>query len=100
MKCSECDGKGFTSLGEGIRGVKKCSTCRGKGEIVERLENRRIDDLFEYLGLLIDLRNIDEEYLCTQEIGECINEIRAELEVGLFRYKDLHDVDKASKRLK
>lgn len=45
------------------------------------MENRRIDDLFEYLGLLIGLRNIDEGYICTHEIGECINEIRAELNI-------------------
>lgn len=46
------------------------------------MENRRIDDLFEYLRLLIDLRDNDEEYICTREIGECINEIRTELGIG------------------
>lgn len=39
MKCSECDGKGFNSLGKGIRGIKKCISCRGKGEIVSRFND-------------------------------------------------------------
>jgi len=43
--------------------------------------NRRIDDLFEYMSLLIELRS--EGYQCFEEIDECINEIRAEL--GLRR---------------
>ena len=34
-KCNMCHGKGFVSLGKGIRGVKKCETCRGSGNIEE-----------------------------------------------------------------
>ena len=40
---------------------------------------RRIDDLFEYMNLLIYLRDDNGGYICTREIGECISEIRAEL---------------------
>ena len=43
------------------------------------MEKRRIDDLFEYMNLLIYLRDGDGGYICTREIGECISEIRAEL---------------------
>ena len=31
--CDKCGGKGFVSLGKGIRGVKKCVACRGKGDV-------------------------------------------------------------------
>ena len=43
------------------------------------MEKRRIDDLFEYMNLLIYLRDDNGGYICTREIGECISEIRAEL---------------------
>lgn len=45
------------------------------------MENRRIDDLFEYMSLLIHLRDGDGGYICTREIGECISEIRSELKL-------------------
>ncbi len=43
---------------------------------------RRIDDLFTYLSLLASLRNGDGGYICTKEIHECIDAVRAELGVG------------------
>lgn len=45
-------------------------------------ERRRVDDLFSYMSLLIRLRDTDGGYICTREIGECIDEIRAELDVS------------------
>ena len=48
------------------------------------MENRRIDDLFEYMSLLINLRDADGTYFCSKEIGECINEIRTELGLGVM----------------
>lgn len=46
------------------------------------MENRRIDDLFEYLNLLTKLRDGEGGYICTREVKECIDEIRAELRLG------------------
>lgn len=45
------------------------------------MNERRIDDLFKYLELLIQLRNGKEEYICTDEIRECIDEIRKEFKI-------------------
>lgn len=40
----------------------------------------RMDDLFTYFGQLIDAENAG--YKCSKEIGECIEAIRKELELG------------------
>jgi len=42
------------------------------------MSERRIDDLFTYLDLLCRLQ-VDDYYLCTKEIRECIDSIRREL---------------------
>lgn len=33
MKCKVCNGTGYVSIGEGIRGIKKCENCGGLGEV-------------------------------------------------------------------
>lgn len=33
IKCKICNGSGIVGIGDGIRGVKKCSECNGKGYI-------------------------------------------------------------------
>lgn len=45
------------------------------------MDNRRIDDLFEYMLLLINLRDTDGTYFCSKEIDECIGAIRKELDL-------------------
>jgi hypothetical protein len=41
---------------------------------------REIDDLLHYLDLLIQAEKAG--YRCSKEIGECIEDIRKELELG------------------
>lgn len=33
MKCKVCNGTGYVSIGEGVRGIKKCDNCGGLGEV-------------------------------------------------------------------
>ena len=35
IKCVKCKGTGWVGRGEGIRGIRPCSICKGKGEIIE-----------------------------------------------------------------
>lgn len=43
------------------------------------MERRRIDDLLAYLDRLAMINRDDVGYICTEEISECIDEIRKEL---------------------
>lgn len=35
IKCEKCKGTGWVSRGKGVRGLRECSFCNGKGEIIE-----------------------------------------------------------------
>lgn len=75
-ECEKCGGSGVLSLGEGIRGIKKCDRCLGRGEmkyIYNPLLEEYADVIHFALSIANDIGYTEHKYIHTE--GTDLNDL-------------------------